>query len=147
MIILEWQQAGLSWLTILKKRENYRKIFYNFNLKKISEIWEKEMMKILKNPLIIRNKLKIKSIIYNAKYFLEIQKEFWSFQKYLNNFTEWKIFQFLNWEVETKLSKKISKDLKKRWFKFIWSKIIFSYLEAIWIYNNHQKDCFLYKKI
>ena len=146
MLILEGQQAGLSWITILKKREFYRSNLDNFDFNKISKYDENKIKSLLENKNLIRNKLKVFSIVNNAKRFIEIQKEFNSFKNYLFSFTCGKIFREEKFKVENNLSIEISKDLKKRGFKFVGSKIIYSYLEAIGIMNNHQKNCFLYKK-
>lgn len=151
-LILEWAQAGLSWETILKKRENYRKAFDNFEVKIIANYDENKQKELLNNPGIVRNKLKIKSAIKNAQVFIKIQKEFWSFSKYLWNFSNWKVIQnnFKNISeipVKTELSDNISKDLKKRWMNFVGSTIIYAYLQAVWVVNDHTIDCFKYKKI
>ncbi len=147
MLILEGQQAGLSWIIILKKRGNYRKLLDNFDYKKIAQYQEKKKNALLKEAGIVRNKNKINAIINNAQKFITIQKEFTSFKNYLLTFTNGKVFQEKKLKVENELSIAIAKDLKKRGFKFVGSKIIYSYLEAIGVLNNHQKNCFLYKKI
>ena len=152
MLILEGAQAGLSWLTILKKRENYRKAFDNFNPKKIANYDQKKIEKLLQNSGIIRNKLKIHSAIKNAKIFLQIQKEHGNFYNYLKTFTNGKITKntYDNWKqapTTNELSDKISKNLKKKGMTFVGSTIIYSYLEAIGIMNNHTKNCFMNKKI
>ena len=148
MLILEGQQAGLSWITILKKREEYKKVFCDFDYKKISKFSDEKLEKILRDEKnkIIKNKLKIYSIKKNAILFLKVQKEFESFKSYLMTFTKNKIYQHFDL-VENEMSILISKDLKKRGFNFVGPKIIYSYLEAIGIYNNHTKNCYLYKKI
>ena len=146
MLILEGQQAGLSWITILKKREFYRANLDNFDFNKISKYDENKIKSLLENKNLIRNKLKVFSIVNNAKRFIEVQKEFNSFKNYLFSFTCGKIFREEKFKTQNDLSIKISKDLKKRGFKFVGGKIIYSYLEAIGIMNNHQKTCFLYKK-
>ena len=147
MLILEGAQAGLSWSTILKKRENYRKAFDKFDYKKISRYNEKKIKELLNNPGIIRNKLKIKSTIQNAKIFLEIQKEFGSFDKYLWKFANFKQInnKFKSMKEippSTNLSDKISTDLKKRGMSFVGTTIIYAYLQAVGIVNDHQVDCF-----
>ena len=147
MLILEGQQAGLSWLTILKKRKFYKKYFNNFNYKKISKYDEKKFNELLKNKNLIKNKLKITSIIQNAKIFLEIQKEFKSFKNYLFLFTKKKIYTHKKKLTKNLMTEKISKDLKKRGMKFVGATIIYSYLEAIGIFQNHEKECFKYKNI
>ncbi len=157
MLLLEGQQAGLSWLIILKKRDNYRLALDNFDYLKIASYGEEKTQQLLTNPGIVKNRLKIKSIIKNAQVFIEIKEEFSTFKKYLNHFTGGKIYQIkesteaedfsADYPTESDLSKAISKDLKKRGMNFVGSKIIFSYLEAVGIYNNHQKSCFLYKNL
>lgn len=147
MLILEGAQAWLSWETILKKRENYRKAFDNFDVEKIVKYNEKKITELLQNPGIIRNKLKIHSTIKNAKVFLEIQKEFGSFSKYIWWFVDdkpiinhWKDFSEI--PTKTELSDKISKDLKKRGMSFVGSTIIYAYMQAVWMVDDHEKKCF-----
>ena len=147
MLILEGAQAGLSWSTVLKKRENYRKAFDKFDYEKISRYDEGKIKELLNNAGIIRNKLKIKSAIRNAKVFLEIQKEFGSFDKYIWKFVNFKQIdnKFKSMEeipASTELSDKISKDLKKRGMNFVGTTIIYAYLQSIGIVNDHQVDCF-----
>lgn len=150
MLVLESFQAGLSWNTILKKRENFREAFDNFDYKKISNYGENKIEELLKNEGIIRHKLKINATINNAKKFMEIQKEFGTFANYIWDFVEEK--QIINnWKemkevpAKTELSDKISKDLKKRGFKFVGSTIIYSFLQAIGIIDDHIEDCFCKK--
>ena len=153
MLILEGQQAGLSWLTVLKKRENYRLSLDDFDYRKIASYDEGKVKQLLANQGIIRNHLKIKSIIKNAQVFIEIKKRFSTFKKYLMKFTAGKVYQEKNihrletYPSESDLSKGISKDLMDRGMSFVGSTIIFSYLEAIGIYHHHQRNCFLYKGI
>ncbi|MEN7982664.1 MAG: DNA-3-methyladenine glycosylase I, partial [Nanoarchaeota archaeon] len=134
MLILEGAQAGLSWLTILKKRKNYRKAFDNFNYKKIAKYEDKKIQELLENKGIIRNKLKIKSTIQNAKIFIKIQKEFGSFNKYIWSFVKNKPIKN-NYKThkqipsKTELSDKISKDLKKRGMSFVGSTIIYAFMQ------------------
>lgn len=141
MLVLESFQAGLSWITILKKRENFKKAFDNFDVEKVSCYNEDKINELLKNEGIIRHKGKITSTITNAQVFIEIQKEFGSFDEYIWGFTDGKIIkaEFLT---ESDLSIQISKDLKKRGMKFVGPTIIYSYLESIGIIDNHQKNCF-----
>jgi len=151
MLILEGAQAGLSWETVLKKRENYKKAFDNFNPNIVALYDEKKEKTLLQNEGIIRNKLKIKSAIKNAKVFLQIQKEFGSFSDYIWRFTEFKVlknrFESLSdLPSRTDLSDKISKDLKKRGMNFVGSTIIYAYLQAIGIVNDHQVSCFKFNQ-
>lgn len=144
LLILESFQAGLSWITILKKREEFRKAFDNFDIKKVIKYDEHKISELMNNPGIIRCKNKIKSAINNAKIFTEIQKEYGSFSKYIWSFTDNKIIKNTTGEiiVSSPLSDKISKDLKKRGMKYVGTVIIYSYLQAIGIIDDHDKDCF-----
>ena len=146
MLILEGFQAGLSWNTILQKRENFRKAFDNFDYKKIAKYDEKKLNELMQNEGIIRNKLKINSTVTNAVSFMKIQKEFGSFSDYIWGFTDKK--RIINkWKdlsevpATTELSDKISKDLKKRGFKFIGFTIIYFFLQAIGIIDDHLASC------
>ena len=146
MLILEGFQAGLSWNTILQKRENFRKAFDNFDYRKIGEYDETKLNELLQNQGIIRNRLKINSTVTNARAFMKIQEEFGSFAKYIWNFTDnkriinkWK--ELSEVPATSKLSDKISKDLKKRGFKFIGSTIIYSFLQAVGIIDDHLINC------
>ncbi|MDO5859915.1 DNA-3-methyladenine glycosylase I [Methanobrevibacter sp.] len=141
MLVLESFQAGLSWITILKKRENFKTSFDNFDVEKVAGYDENKIEELLSNEKIIRHKGKIASAINNAQKFIEIQKEFGSFDKYIWSFTDFEIIK-AEFKTESDLSKIISKDLKKRGMKFVGPTIIYSYLESIGIINNHQKDCF-----
>ena len=143
MLVLESFQAGLSWITILKKRENFKKAFDNFDVEKVATYDEDKVSELLENEGIIRNNGQITSAINNAKIFIEIQNEFDSFDKYIWSFTDGKIIkgEFLT---ESYLSKEISKDLKKRGMKFVGPTIIYSYLESIGVIDNHEKNCFKY---
>jgi DNA-3-methyladenine glycosylase I len=151
MLTLEGAQAGLSWITILRKRENYKEAFDNFNVEKISRYNELKIQELLENKGIVRNKLKINSVITNAKLFIKIQEEFGSFSKYIWSFVNEKPIQN-KWKkisevpAKTDLSDKISKELQKRGFKFVGSTIIYSYLQAIGVVNDHLVDCICYKK-
>ena len=142
-LVLESFQAGLSWITILKKRENFKKAFDNFDVEKVANYDDAKVDELRENAGIIRHKGKITSAINNAKIFIEIQKEYGSFNKYIWGFTDGKIIK-AEYLTESDLSKKISKDLKKRGMKFVGPTIIYSYLEAIGIIDNHQKNCFKY---
>lgn len=146
MLILEGAQAGLSWNTILEKEENYRKAFDNFDPKIVALYDEHKKEELLKNAGIIRNRLKINAAIKNAKEFLKIQDEFGSFDNYIWGFTNGKVIDNKRTSLEevpseSELSKKVSKDLKKRGFKFVGEKIIYSYLQAIGVINDHLITC------
>ena len=141
MLVLESFQAGLSWITILKKRENFRKAFDDFDVEKVAGYSEEKVEELRQNEGIIRHKGKITSAINNAKIFIEIQKEFGSFDKYIWSFTDGEVIK-AEFKTESELSKNISKDLKKRGMKFVGPTIIYSYLEAIGIIDNHQENCF-----
>ncbi|WP_100065758.1 DNA-3-methyladenine glycosylase I [Miniphocaeibacter massiliensis] len=146
MLILEGAQAGLSWITILKKRDNYKKAYDNFEPSIVAKYDEDKIEELMQNEGIVRNRRKIASSIKNAKEFLNIQKEFGSFDKYIWSFTNnEKIVN--NWEniedvpASSELSVKISKDLKKRGFNFVGDKIIYSYLQAIGVIDDHLVYC------
>lgn len=150
-LILETFQAGLSWITILKKRENFREAFDNFDYRKIANYNEVKYESLLQNAGIIRNKLKVKSAITNAQLFMEVQKEFGSFSKYIWSFTNGKpIINAFNERAAvpatTPLSDEISKALKKRGFKFVGSTVIYAFMQATGIVNDHTTDCFRYKE-
>ena len=141
LLILESFQAGLSWITILKKRENFKKAFDNFDVIKVAGYDDEKISELLENKGIVRNKRKVTAAVKNAQLFIDIQKEFKSFSNYIWSFTDGEIIK-AEYLTESELSKKISKDLKKRGMNFVGPTIIYSYLEAIGIINNHQKDCF-----
>ena len=141
MLVLESFQAGLSWITILKKRENFRKAFDGFDVEKVAGYSEDKVKELRQNEGIIRHKGKISSAINNAQIFIEIQKEFGSFDKYIWGFTDGEIIK-AEFKTESELSKNISKDLKNRGMKFVGPTIIYSYLESIGIIDNHQENCF-----
>ena len=143
MLVLESFQAGLSWITILKKRKDFEKSFDNFDVVKVANYDEEKINELLDNEKIIRHKGKITSAINNANVFIEIQNEFGSFDEYIWGFTNGEIIK-AEYLTESELSKKISKDLKKRGMKFVGPTIIYSYLESICVIDNHQKDCFKY---
>ncbi len=152
MLILEGAQAGLSWITILNKRENYRKAFDQFNAKKIARYTDKRREKLLQNAGIVRNKLKVNAAIVNAQLFLQLQKESGSFSDYLWQFVDGKpiknAFASLD-EVPatTPESDAMSKDLKKRGFKFVGSTICYAFMQAVGMVNDHVTDCFRFKVI
>ena len=143
MLVLESFQAGLSWITILKKRENFKKAFDDFDVEKVAGYSEDKINELLENEGIIRHKGKITSAINNASIFIEIQKEFGSFDSYIWSFTDGEIIK-AEYLTESDLSKSISKDLKKRGMRFVGPTIIYSYLESIGVIDNHQEDCFKY---
>ena len=146
LLILEAFQAGLSWITVLKKREAFRDAFDGFDVKKIAEYKEDKIQELLSNEKIIRSRGKIEAAINNAKIFMEIQKEFGSFSNYIWGFTENKVIKRTSaiLPASTPLSDKISKDLKKRGMKYTGSVIIYSYLQAIGIVDDHDETCFKY---
>jgi DNA-3-methyladenine glycosylase I len=164
-LVLESAQAGLSWITILKKRENYRKAYDNFDPEKVARYTEKKKEKLLADPGIVRNRLKIEASITNARCFLEIQKEFGSFSGYIWGFTQkesaakgrtdranfhpvvgkWKNLSEL--PARTELSDKIALDMKKRGFRFLGSIILYSHMQATGIVNDHITGCFRYGEI
>lgn len=141
MLVLESFQAGLSWITILKKRENFRRAFDNFDVEKVAGYTEDKVQELRQDEGIIRHRGKISSAINNAQIFIEIQKEFGSFDEYIWGFTDGEIIK-AEFKTESELSKNISQDLKKRGMKFVGPTIIYSYLESIGIINNHQENCF-----
>ena len=148
MLILESFQAGLSWECILNKREAFRKAFDNFDYKKIVNYKESKIQELLNNKDIVRNKLKINAAINNAKVFMEIQKEYQSFDKYIWSFTNNQIIKNKTDNINTtsELTDIISNDLQKRGMKFVGSTIIYSYLQAIGIIDDHELDCYCYNK-
>jgi DNA-3-methyladenine glycosylase I len=151
-LILEGAQAGLSWSTILKKREGYRKAFADFDPAKVARFTEAKLEKILLDPGIVRNRLKVFAAVNNAKRFLEVQKEFGSFDAYIWNFVnnkpivnKWKSLKEI--PATTKESDALSKDLLKRGFKFVGSTVIYAHMQACGLVNDHLVDCFRYKKV
>ncbi|TKG97082.1 DNA-3-methyladenine glycosylase I [Puteibacter caeruleilacunae] len=151
-LILEGAQAGLSWITVLKKRENYRKAYDGFDPAVVALYDEAKVEELLQNAGIIRNKLKIRASINNAQRFLEVQKEFGSFDKYIWGFVDFKPI-VNHWTTmdeipaKTPLSDEISKDLKKRGFKFIGSTIIYAHMQATGMVNDHVTSCFRHKEL
>lgn len=146
MLILEGFQAGLSWECILNKRDEFRKAFDNFDYIKISKYDNKKIEELLNNPNIIRNKLKINAAITNAKVFIKIHKEYGTFNNYIWRFTNNKVIKNMddNFKKTSEFSDTISKDLKQRGMKFVGSTIIYSYLQAIGVINDHEIECYLY---
>ena len=148
-LLLETFQAGLSWITILNKRENFRKAFDDFNYQKIAKYPESKYESLLQDAGIIRNKLKIRGAITNAQLFIKIQKEFGSFSKFIWSYVNGKpiVNKFHKREdvpATTTLSDKISKDLKKRGFKFVGSTVMYAFMQAVGMVNDHTTDCFKY---
>ncbi len=150
-LVLESAQAGLSWRTVLGKRENYRKLFAGFDPAKVAKFGKPKIRKLLQNAGIIRNRLKIEAAVNNARRFLEIQKEFGTFSRYIWGFTggrtivnRWKTLKDL--PAKTAESDRLSEDLKKRGFKFVGSTIIYSHMQAVGMVNDHITSCFRYKK-
>jgi len=151
-LILETFQAGLSWITILRKRENFRKAFDNFDYRIVAKYGEDKKAALLQNAGIIRNKLKVNSAISNAQNFMKIQEEFGSFDTYIWNFVAGKpiVNRWKNHKecpATTALSDEICKDLKKRGFKFVGSTVIYAFMQAIGMVNDHTMDCFRYKEV
>ena len=151
-LILETFQAGLSWITILRKRENFRKAFDNFDYKKIVNYNQKKIDSLLEDAGIIRNKLKIKATISNAEALIDIQKEFGSFSNYIWAFTndkpiKNKVKNYKEAPPTTALSDTISKDLKKRGFKFVGSTVIYAHMQATGMVNDHEVTCFRYNEV
>ncbi len=149
MFILESFHCGLSWLLILKKRDNFKVAFDNFDVLKVSKYGEEKINELMSNPGIVRNKKKIEASIINANCFLEVIKEFGTFSKYIWSFTNDKVvsYPFDGTLIKNELSDRVSKDLKKRGFKFMGTVTTFSYLEAIGIMNNHSTYCYKYDTI
>ena len=152
MIVLDGAQAGLSWLTILKKRENYRKAFDNFDPKKVAKYDKRKISQLLKNDGIIRNKLKVECSITNAIAFLKVKEEFGTFDKYIWQFVNGKTIVSSWKELKeipafTAESDEMSKDLKKRGFKFVGSTICYAFMQAAGLVNDHTVDCFRYKEL
>jgi DNA-3-methyladenine glycosylase I len=151
-LILEGAQAGLSWATVLKKRENYRKLFANFDAKKVAKFDQSKIEELLQNPGIIRNKLKVNATVINAQKFLEVQKEFGSFDHYIWSFVNHKpiINQLKSMKdapATSPESDALSKDLKKRGFKFVGSTIIYAHMQACGLVNDHLTSCFRFREL
>jgi len=150
-LILEGAQAGLSWSTILNKREGYRKNFDEFDVNKVANFDKRRINQILKDPSVVRNKLKINSAVKNAQAFLEVQDEFGSFSDYIWGFVndkpiinQWQ--DMLEVPATSKISDAIAKDLKKRGFGFVGSTIMYAFMQATGMVNDHTVDCFRYKE-
>lgn len=151
-LILETFQAGLSWITILRKRENFRKAFDNFNYKKIANYNQNKIDSLLQDAGIIRNKLKINATITNAQAFIKIQEEFGSFSKYIWDFVDGKPIknEYINMQdvpATTEISDALSKDLKKRGFKFVGPTVVYAHMQATGMVNDHVKGCYRYEEV
>ncbi|MFC2154504.1 DNA-3-methyladenine glycosylase I [Candidatus Altiarchaeota archaeon] len=151
-LVLQSMQAGLSWETILKKRENFREAFDNFDFEKVAKYDSKKFQSLMKNEGIVRNKLKIKSAIENAKVYLRIRKEYDSFEDYIWSFVNGKqiVNKYKSWKqlpAKTELSDKISKDLKQKGMNFVGSTIIYAYMQAVGIVNDHETGCYRRKEL
>lgn len=151
-LILEAAQAGLSWSIILKKRAGYKDAFADFDVQKVAQFDKAKIQELILNPKIVRNKLKIISTVNNAQKFIEVQKEFGSFNKYIWSFTDNKIIVG-NWKkmqdvpTTTPESNMLSKDLKKRGFKFVGSTIMYAYMQSMGLVNDHTTYCFRFKEV
>lgn len=151
-LILEGAQAGLSWSTILKKRAGYRNVFAGFDPQKVARFTESKVEKILKDPGIVRNRLKVNAAVNNARRFLEVQKEFGSFDKYIWGFVGHKPMvnkrkSLTEIPATTKESDALSKDLIKRGFKFVGSTVIYAHMQACGLVNDHLVECWRYKQV
>ena len=151
-LVLETFQAGLSWITVLRKRENFRKVLDNFDYKKIALYDEEKIAELLQDAGIIRNKLKVRATISNAVAFMKIQKEYGSFSKYIWGFVndapiQNNIKSMSEIEATTATSDKLSKDLKKRGFKFVGPTVIYAHMQATGMVNDHAIDCFRHKEV
>lgn len=151
-LVLETFQAGLSWITILKRRENFRKAFDNFDYQKIAKYQEPKILKLLQNEGIIRNKLKVRATVSNAQAYIDVQKEFGTFSEYLWQFVKGvsvknKVLNYKEAPANTPTSDAISKDLKKRGFKFVGSTIVYAFMQATGLVNDHEIECFRYHEV
>ena len=151
-LVLETFQAGLSWITILRKRENFRIAFDHFDYRQIANYQQDKIDALLTDPGIIRNKLKVHATVSNARAFLNVQKEFGSFSNYIWGFVNgkpiknrWKHYK--DAPANTPLSDTISKDLKRRGFKFVGSTVVYAFMQAVGIVNDHEMDCFRYGQV
>lgn len=151
-LILETFQAGLSWITVLRKRENFRKAFDNFDYKKIAKYQQSKIDALLLDAGIIRNKLKVNATVTNAQAFIKIQEEFGSFSDYIWQFTDGKpiknkLKDYRKGPANTPLSDTISKDLKKRGFKFVGTTVVYAHMQATGMVNDHEVSCFRYNEV
>jgi DNA-3-methyladenine glycosylase I len=152
MLILEGMQAGLSWITILKKREAFRAAFDSFDIDKIARYDDAKLAELMQNPGVIRNRLKISAAVPNAKAYRAVQEEYGSFDAYLWSYVGGKPVRnhwttYRENPATTELSDRISKDLKKRGFKFVGSTIVYAYLQAVGVVNDHITSCFVYHEL
>lgn len=152
MLLLEGVQAGLSWLTVLKKRENYRRAFAGFDLGKVARFDRRKIERLLQDPGIIRNRLKVEAAVQNARAFLDVQAEFGTFDAYLWDFVNgrprinrWKSMAEV--PAKTEVSDRMSKDLKRRGFKFVGSTICYAYMQSMGLVNDHTLDCFRHRPL
>ena len=151
-LILETFQAGLSWITILRKRENFRKAFDNFDYKKIAKYAETKIEALLQDEGIVRNKLKVRATVSNAQAFMKVQEEFGSFSSYIWGFIDGQpivntIANYKEDPANTALSDTISNDLKKRGFKFVGSTVVYAHMQATGMVNDHEVNCFRYDEV
>ncbi len=151
-LILETFQAGLSWITILRKRENFRRAFDSFDYEKIAKYDEPKIASLLQDAGIVRNKLKVSATVTNAKAFIKVQREFGSFSKYIWGFVDGKpinnsVKNYKDAPANTEISDALSKDLKKRGFKFVGSTVIYAHMQATGMVNDHEIDCFRYDEV
>ena len=151
-LILEGAQAGLSWSTVLKKRDGYRKAFADWDVEKVARFTDNRVFKLLENPNIIRNKLKVASAVTNAQRFIEVQEAFGSFSDYIWGFVDGKpinkkLKSMSQVPATTKESDALSKDMKKRGFKFVGSTIVYAHMQATGLVNDHTTDCFRYNEV
>lgn len=151
-LVLEGAQAWLSWSTILQKREAYRNAFFDYDLVRIVEIDEDYMNELMKNPKIVKHKKKIESVIKNAKVCLNIKEEFWSLSDYFWSYVDGEVIDneikcLSETPTESDISKKMSKDLKKRWCTFVWPKIMYAFMQATGLVNDHEMACFRHDEV
>ncbi len=152
LLVLEMMQAGLSWETVLNKRENFRRTFAGFDPQQVASFTEQVIERLMSNPGIIRNRRKIEAAINNARVYLAVQKEFGSFDNYIWSFVEFKpidnhVLSAEDLPTTSPLAKRISSELKKRGMTFVGPVIIYSYMQAIGMVNDHEVDCFRYREI
>ncbi len=152
MLTLEGAQAGLSWITVLQKRENYRKLFAGFDYRNIVRLTDNKLEKILTNPGIIRNRLKVFSVRQNARCFINVQSEFGSFDQYVWRFVDGQVVQnkyetIKQVPASTRQSDALSKDLKKRGFKFVGTTICYAFMQAVGMVNDHVTSCFRHQQL